>query len=195
MINKNADFKIRLIASMLDSMIWLLVFAGLLHYVVTQSTFSAALSAFVLSLIILLNPVVVFSSVLFTHYFGGSLGKLLTGLRIVGENNKPLSFKRILFRQTAGYTFSWTFFGLGFLSVIKDEKKQAWHDKAVGSYVKADGNLFLFGVVLFIISLIAVSMLFLNSLAILSEGALLGEFEQTEKNLSLIPSVLEDLRS
>lgn len=67
--------------------------------------------------------------------FGVTPGKLLTGLRITDEEGQNLTLRRSLFRSLVGYSFSSLYFGLGYLSIIKDEKKQAWHDKAVGSRV------------------------------------------------------------
>lgn len=74
-------------------------------------------------------------SIFFTYWFGGSIGKLLWGIRVTNLTENKLSFKRILFRQTIGYLFSWNLFGLGYWSVLKDPEKLAWHDKAAGSRV------------------------------------------------------------
>lgn len=170
-----ASFKIRFIASLLDCVIGFFLFAVLVFYISQQSTLSAVISTSLLSLIILINPLFIFSSVLLTYYFGGSFGKLLTGLRVVSVDDKKLSFKRILFRQTIGYSFSWIFFGLGYLSVIKDEKKQAWHDKTVGSVVKSKNNMFIIGLMLYILLLIASVSLIATSVKNLTKGSVLKE--------------------
>lgn len=67
--------------------------------------------------------------------FGATPGKLLTGLRITDEEGKLLSLRRSLFRALVGYPFAGLYFGLGYLSIIRDENKQGWHDKAVKSRV------------------------------------------------------------
>lgn len=178
MNNNYASFKIRLLASLLDGVIFLLLGIGLFYYISLQPTLPQAVYAIFLSLIILFNPLLLFYSVLFTYYFGGSLGKLLTGLRVVSADDKRLSFKRILFRQFIGYSFSWIFFGLGYLSIIKDPQKQAWHDKSVGTVVKAKGNMLIVGVMLYILLLFVSISLFVNTVKSLSSGPLLKEIEK-----------------
>lgn len=140
--NNPANFKLRFLATLADNLIGLLIFVLCIFYALQQPNLSQAISLLVLlSMLVLLNPIVLYHSILFTHYFGGTPGKLLTGLQVTSENGKPLSFKRILFRQSIGYSFSGLVFGLGFLSVIKDQQKQAWHDKTVGSRVIVVQNL------------------------------------------------------
>lgn len=140
--NKLASFKLRFLAQLIDNLIGLLIFVLCIFYVLQRPSLSQAISLLILlTILILLNPIVLYHSILFTHYFGGSPGKLLTGLQVSDENANRLSFKRILFRQSIGYSFSGLAFGLGFLSVIKDPQKQAWHDKAVGSKVLVVQNL------------------------------------------------------
>ncbi len=96
----------------------------------------------------MLSPLGFLHSLLFTHYFGGTVGKLLTGLRVVDNLNQRLNFKRVFFRQTIGYQFSGLVFGLGFLSILKDENKLAWHDKASGSKVIVVKPLWVLSIIL-----------------------------------------------
>lgn len=176
-----ATFKLRLVAALIDAVLWFLFASLLFYYVMSRPSLSAIAPAALLSLIILLNPVVIFLPALCTWYFGGSFGKLFTGLRVTGENNKPLSFWRLMFRQTAGYMFSGTFFGLGFLSVIKDEKKQAWHDKAVGSYVTAKGNLFVIGLMLLILLFFMTIGVVKQSVKVFNKGPVMKEIQTYRK--------------
>lgn len=60
--------------------------------------------------------------------FGGTLGKLLMGLRIQHEEGKYLSLKDAFIRLTLGRAVSGLFFGLGYLWIFRNGKHQAWHD-------------------------------------------------------------------
>ncbi len=66
---------------------------------------------------------------------GGTLGKRMLGMRLeradTGEN---IGIGRAFGRLIVAY-FTYSFLLLGYLWCIWDEKKQTWHDKAVGSIV------------------------------------------------------------
>lgn len=65
---------------------------------------------------------------------GQTPGKLLMGLRIERVNGQPLTIRRALLRYV-GYWLSAIPLGLGFLWVLVDDERQAWHDKLAGTYV------------------------------------------------------------
>ena len=65
---------------------------------------------------------------------GQTPGKLLMGLRIARINGQPLTIRRALLRYV-GYWLSAIPLGLGFLWVLADDRRQAWHDKLAGTYV------------------------------------------------------------
>ncbi|HEY6167209.1 MAG TPA: RDD family protein [Verrucomicrobiae bacterium] len=65
---------------------------------------------------------------------GTSIGGLVCNLRVVRVDGKPLRFADALVRGLSSI-FSVMVFGLGFLWVIWDREKQAWHDKIAGTYV------------------------------------------------------------
>jgi uncharacterized RDD family membrane protein YckC len=71
-------------------------------------------------------------------YFHGNTGqtpgKMICKLKVVRVNGEPLGYGRAFLRWV-GYLASWAAFALGFLWVIFDRQKQAWHDKIAGSYV------------------------------------------------------------
>jgi uncharacterized RDD family membrane protein YckC len=70
--------------------------------------------------------------------FGGTPGHLLVGLQIVSEEgHKKLSFKRALFREYIGNVVASLFFALGYLWILKDSKRQGWHDMVSKTYVMA----------------------------------------------------------
>lgn len=132
-----AGFFLRLLAFLNEKLIFLLLVA----FFIWNASKSNTLNAIYQGLIILLAIIVFYLligmvyEVLFTHYFGGNLGKLIGGLRIKDQSGNKLAFNKILFRQLLSYNFSWLVFGLGFLSILKDPNKQAWHDKTVDSNV------------------------------------------------------------
>jgi len=183
---KNADFKIRLVACLIDCFIGLLFFAVLYWNIINQPDLPSAFVNIILVLTILFNPVLVLYSVIMTHYFGGTLGKLVTGLQVVAEDHKKLSFQRIFFRQTIGYSFSWIFFGLGYYAIVKDPNKQAWHDKTVGSLVIQKDNLLFQGIILSVLLLIASTYIFIQATQIFTQSPLNKEIQLL--NSSLMPS-------
>lgn len=179
--NKLAGFKLRLLAGATDTQILLLPHALLWLLISSSATvsnlvYNALLYAALVFLPLLLFNWIFYNPLLVTR-FGGNLGKLLTGLRVIGEEPQTsLSFKKNLFRHTIGYQFSWLLFGLGFLSIIKDPQKQGWHDKAVGSKVIVVSNLWLVSLVVFILLTIINGILIVNSIENFSSGPLPKEF-------------------
>lgn len=172
-----ASFKIRLLASLIDGAVYFLFISLLISLVLNQTDISSTVTALLILLVVTINPLVIFSHVLFVHYFQGTPGKLLTGLRILNANGKKLSFKRILFRQTIGYSFSWIFFGMGYYSIVKDEKKQGWHDKTVGSIVTMNGNMFIIGLMALILLYIVSISILINSVKTFIKGPVMKEIQ------------------
>lgn len=66
---------------------------------------------------------------------GQSLGKMATGLRVVGQDGRLPSFGRILFRQTVGYALIIGSFGIGFLLAAFGNKGRALDDYIAGTVV------------------------------------------------------------
>ena len=69
------------------------------------------------------------------HGAGGQTpGKMLLGLRVVPAAGGAMTFG-IAFLRWAGYLLSGVFFGLGFLWIAFDGRKQGWHDKLAATLV------------------------------------------------------------
>lgn len=153
MRSDNANFWLRLLASALDGQLFSIPSVLILAYVASSSNLPELGTRLVIfaAIVFALFSLLFLYTTLTTYYWGGTFGKLLTGLRVTGENGKPLSFKRLFFRQTVGYQFSSILFFLGFLSVLKDPNKQGWHDKAVGSRVIVVKNLWPIALATFLI--------------------------------------------
>ena len=68
-------------------------------------------------------------------FSGQSLGKMLTGIRIVSSDGRSVSFGTILIRHTFGYLFTVLTLGLGFLLSAVNKKGRALHDYIAGTIV------------------------------------------------------------
>lgn len=78
--------------------------------------------------------VIVAYHVFFTVFAGQTPGKALMGLRVVTVQGTRLGYLRALLRLVS-YVASGLALYLGFLWVIWDDRRQAWHDKIAGTYV------------------------------------------------------------
>jgi uncharacterized RDD family membrane protein YckC len=81
------------------------------------------ISASLVSLLVILSY-----NIFFWTFSGSSPGKSIMGIRIVPLNGKKISLWRGLLRYL-GYYISAIPFGLGFLWIIIDNRRMAWHDK------------------------------------------------------------------
>jgi uncharacterized RDD family membrane protein YckC len=68
-------------------------------------------------------------------FSGQSVGKILTGLRIVKIDGTPASAGTIVLRQTVGYLLTLGSLGLGFLVSIFSSKGRALQDYVTGTVV------------------------------------------------------------
>jgi Mce-associated membrane protein len=66
---------------------------------------------------------------------GQSLGRKLSGLKVVTADGDPIGFWRALGRNIFAVFISAPIFYLGFIWVVWDTDKQAWHDKVFRTYV------------------------------------------------------------
>ena len=70
---------------------------------------------------------------------GGSFGKNMLGIKVVGVDGQPLSIGKALLRYI-GYLINGLIFSIGFLWIAFDAKRQGWHDKLAKTYVIYDGD-------------------------------------------------------
>lgn len=73
--------------------------------------------------------------VILPMFSGKSVGKFLTGLRIVNTDGNLPSFTTILIRHLLGYPITVLTAGLGFLLALFNRKGRALHDFAAGTIV------------------------------------------------------------
>lgn len=131
----NANFGIRALATLIDwSLIWTIYLL-----IIWQTSGSTSLAGVVTGALWLIAIFLLLSSGLYSiimvNLCQGTIGKLITGLRVVNYEDGKLNLKRNIFRHTIGYMFSSSIFWLGFLNVITDPQKLAWHDKVTESKV------------------------------------------------------------
>ena len=70
----------------------------------------------------------------FWTWKGTTVGGIICQLRVVRIDNEPLRFVDALVRGLSSI-FSLMVVGLGFLWILKDADRQAWHDRIAGTYV------------------------------------------------------------
>ena len=70
----------------------------------------------------------------FCAWKGTTVGGIIMQLRVVKVDGTPIRFVDALVRGLSAI-FSTIVLGLGFLWVLKDSERQAWHDRIAGTYV------------------------------------------------------------
>jgi len=73
--------------------------------------------------------------VIFPMFSGQSVGKMLTGIRIVSRDGKSPTFATILVRHLVGYPITLGSLGLGFFVSFFSTKGRALHDLIAGTVV------------------------------------------------------------
>ncbi|MBI4322574.1 MAG: RDD family protein [Chloroflexi bacterium] len=66
---------------------------------------------------------------------GATYGKLMLKYQVVDSARRRIGYKRACLRYLVGYFVSGVPFGLGFLWIVRDARKRAWHDIIAGTYV------------------------------------------------------------
>lgn len=95
------------------------------------SLFSAMGLIFLISLVI--N--IAYYAGMLVYKQGQTLGKMALGIRVVSVDGTPITWGKAIVREILGKFISGIVLGLGYLWIIWDAKKQAWHDKIAGTYV------------------------------------------------------------
>lgn len=73
--------------------------------------------------------------VIFPMFSGKSIGKTLTGIRIVKTNGNAPSISTLLVRHLIGYPITFATLGIGFLFSALNQKGRALHDFLAGTVV------------------------------------------------------------
>ena len=72
--------------------------------------------------------------IMYVEYNGQTVGKRVTGIRVIMEDGSQITYGKALLRTIGSYT-SLAVLGLGYFWVAWDKKKQAWHDKIAQTVV------------------------------------------------------------
>lgn len=73
--------------------------------------------------------------VVFHGMEGKTVGKWLLGLRVVGMNQRPISYRRALLRWIGTIGLGGASFGLAFLWILWQREKRGWHDFLARTWV------------------------------------------------------------
>lgn len=139
----------RIISSLIDYMLVILPAIYLVYHLSYSNNIENMLDRLwpIVIFFLICNIIMMCINSFLISQFGGTVGKLLTGTRIVNSNGQNLSFWRAFFRNQIGYVVSGTFLWLGFIWVFFDKEVRTWHDMIVDSYViVVNKTIFILGV-------------------------------------------------
>jgi len=72
---------------------------------------------------------------LFTGLKGQTLGKMVVGIKVVNAEGSIPGLGRAALREVLGKIISSIALCIGFLWIVRDGRKQGWHDKIANTYV------------------------------------------------------------
>ena len=90
----------------------------------------------VLEIILYLFSVIYF--VVLTYYYGKTVGKKVMKIKVISSEKEKLSFWNVVYREVIGKYLSGLLCGIGYLTVIFDNKKRAVHDMLCDTLVVYD---------------------------------------------------------
>lgn len=180
-----ASIKHRFLAGLTDLLLVCVFVLYPLYNLAGSESESEVISRFILLLILYLAvyPLIIplVNSFLISR-LGGTVGKLLTGTTIVDKKEKKLSFWLAFMRNYIGYAVSGSLFFLGFLWIIWDRERRAWHDMIVDSKVIIVEKIGALTGVIAVVLLLAVNIVLVR--------ATISEFE---KHWPVYQNVVEDI--
>lgn len=97
---------------------------------------------FLINMVVAMGLGLAYWLIFWVNYDGATPGKKLLGIKITRDNGDKLTYPSAFIRYIGFLVSSFTtlFFGLGFLWIIWDKKKQALHDKIAGTVVIKTGQ-------------------------------------------------------
>lgn len=144
----------RFLSTIIDQGIYSLLFLLPLPRLAQVQTLSELLTEFiyVLTCWVFLGISGALYPIVLQARFGKTIGMLVSGCKLVDNKGNVLTWKLIFFRQLIALPVSIGFLCIGLLWMIKDKKKQCWHDHLVDSYVIKQGkNMLLVGILTLIV--------------------------------------------
>jgi len=130
-----ASFWWRLLAYFIDSLL-IGAIAYIIFYKLTPSGIidSDSVKDMLLAVVFLHAIIILYNSICETTPMSGSIGKMICRLIVVDVNGSGIGFLRAL-KRNVYKILSRMLFYVGFLRVLWDEHRQAWHDEFTGAYV------------------------------------------------------------
>ena len=80
-------------------------------------------------------PLLILVNIVLMTALGSTLGKILFKLKVVHEDRSRLTFRDVLIRDIVGRLISTLPLGMGFIGILRDPYRQAWHDQLAHTYV------------------------------------------------------------
>lgn len=163
-MNNIAKPTYRIISSLIDYMLVILPVIYLVYHLSYSNNIENVLDRLwpIVIFFLTCNIIMMCINSFLISQFGGTVGKLLTGTRIVNSNGQNLSFWRAFFRNQMGYMVSGAFLWLGFIWVFFDKEVRTWHDMIVDSYVIVVNKTILILGVLCLIVITSLNILLIN---------------------------------
>jgi predicted Zn finger-like uncharacterized protein len=134
-----AGFWIRVVAWVLDTIIVLIIQAGLellLNFSLGMVNISDVENSGLSTVFWLFALTIRFGyAVFFVGYCGQTLGKMAVRIKVVRTEGSQLTYGRAAVREVLGKIISALLLGIGYLMVAFDHQKQGLHDKIADTYV------------------------------------------------------------
>jgi uncharacterized RDD family membrane protein YckC len=127
----------RLVAALIDRSVGILIFLLPLPLLSQQHDLTNIITVILLGVSVWILAGILFAllQTFLTSELGGSLGKLASGISVQRVGGGFITIPRAFLRNYVGGTVSGMFLGLGYLWILKDEKRQGWHDMVADTVV------------------------------------------------------------
>ncbi|GEM_PF-1464566 len=132
---KPANLVKRISAVFVDSLLLIAISLGGLVLAVSLSQNPVETAMLSISFLVFTAIFYTLGQAYLTSELGGSIGKLVMGIKVVRGNGRHLTFKRAIFRVTIGQQLASSLLMLGYFWIFRDEKRRGWHDLAAQSEV------------------------------------------------------------
>ncbi|MBD1386007.1 RDD family protein [Mucilaginibacter rigui] len=137
-----ASFWVRLLAYFIDYILTSIVFSFFVPPIILaiykrllNNTYTMGdLNTYSLFLLLTFIIVVFYNTFFEASKMQGSIGKRMCGIVVVDADGRRLSFMKAFFRNLGKFV-SGTVLGIGYLAILWDDHRQAWHDKFAKTYV------------------------------------------------------------
>lgn len=123
-----ASFWERLLAGIIDEIILITIYL-ILYGVLQHLNFKIPSVIYFTS-----TAIGIIYNIWLVYWKGATIGKKIMKIKVVRSSYEKVSLSKVILRETIGKWLS-KIFNLGYLWVLIDEKRQAWHDKLADTFV------------------------------------------------------------